>query len=61
MPDWKQAARAMAPEIPGAQIDAITPALDSLEKAFRPLTASIAAEDSPAVMFSAFPEAGGPQ
>ncbi len=61
MPDWKQAARAMAPEIPEAQLDAIAPALDSLEKAFRPLTAGIDAEDSPAVMFSAFPEAGGPQ
>ena len=61
MPDWKKAAQAIAPEIPDAQLDAITPALDLLENAFRPLTLDITAEDNPAVMFSPFPELDGPQ
>ena len=46
MPDWKKAAQAMGLDIPEAQLDAITPSLDLLEKAFRPLTATITAEDS---------------
>lgn len=59
MTDWKKAAQAVAPEIPDSQLDTITPALDALEKAFRPLTASITAEDSPAVSFAAIPESEG--
>jgi hypothetical protein len=52
MPDWKQPAA----EIPSAQLDAITPALNTLEALFHPLTATITAEDVPATVFSAFPE-----
>ncbi len=56
MPDWKQAAKATAPDIPEAQLDAITPALNTLEALFRPLTSAVTAEDSPAIQFSPFPE-----
>ena len=56
MPDWKKAAQALAPEIPAAQLDAITPSLDALEKAFRALPATLTAEDDPAPLFTAFPE-----
>ena len=56
MPDWKKAAQALAPEIPDAQLDAITPSLDALEKAFRALPLTLAAEDDPAPLFTAFSE-----
>jgi hypothetical protein len=52
MPDWKQAAS----EIPAAQLEAITPALNTLESLFRPLAETMTAEDIPAIQFSAFPE-----
>ena len=56
MPDWKKAAQALAPEIPDAQLDAIAPSLDALEKAFRALPASLTAEDDAAPLFTAFQE-----
>jgi hypothetical protein len=56
MPDWKKAAQAMGYAIPDAQLEAITPALDGLEKVFRPLPATLTAEDDPAPLFSAFPD-----
>jgi hypothetical protein len=56
MPDWKKAAQAMALNIPDAQLDAISPSLDALEKAYRPLPATLTAEDDPAPLFAAFPD-----
>ena len=41
MKDWKKIASANNLQIPEQEFDRITPALDSLEKSFRPLAASI--------------------
>jgi hypothetical protein len=49
--DWKAVARALALEIPEADLDRITPALEALEAAFRPLAAEIPHETEPAVLF----------
>lgn len=44
-------ARALAPDIPEAEVERIAPALDALETAFRPLAAEIPHETEPAVLF----------
>lgn len=49
--DWKAVARALAPDIPEAEVERIAPALDALETAFRPLAAEIPHETEPAVLF----------
>ena len=46
--DWKSAAAAFAPGIPAEQFEKITPALDGLDAAFRPLVAKIPFETEPA-------------
>jgi len=52
MKDWKKLASVNNLQIPEAEFDRITPALDSLEKSFRPLVASIPFQVGPAVVFS---------
>ncbi|MGH9667270.1 MAG: hypothetical protein ACRD9L_22845 [Bryobacteraceae bacterium] len=56
MKNWKQAAAALGLDIPEAGVENIAPALDALEKAFRPLTAKIPLETDPAIEFAAAPE-----
>lgn len=56
MPDWKKAAQALDLGIPEAQLEAITPTLDAVLGAFRPLPASLTPEDDPAPLFTAFAE-----
>lgn len=46
--DWTAAAAAHAPDIPADQIARITPSLDALEAAFRPLVARIPLDAEPA-------------
>ena len=48
MTNWKAASAAFAPDIPEDQLDRITPALDSLDAAFRPLVNTIPVETEPA-------------
>jgi hypothetical protein len=52
MKDWKKIASANNLQIPEAEFDRIAPALDSLEKSFRPLVGSIPFQVGPAVIFS---------
>jgi hypothetical protein len=56
MPDWKKAAQAMGLDIPESQLDSITPSLDTLEKLYRPLPATLTPADDPAPLFIAFPD-----
>ena len=53
MKNWKQIASANSLQIPEAEFDRIAPALDSLEKSFRPLVASIPFQEGLAVIFRA--------
>lgn len=46
--DWKAAAAAFAPGIPADQIEKISPSLDGLEAAFRPLVSRLPLETEPA-------------
>ena len=46
--DWKAAAAVFAPGIPVEQLEKITPSLDGLEAAFRPLVAKLPLETEPA-------------
>ena len=46
--DWKAAAAAFAPGMPAEQLEKITPSLDGLEAAFRPLVAKLPLETEPA-------------
>ena len=46
--DWKSAAAAYAPDIPPEQLEKITPSLDGLEAAFRPLVSKLPLETEPA-------------
>jgi hypothetical protein len=46
--DWKAAAAAFAPGMPAEQLEKITPSLDGLEAAFRPLLAKLPLEIEPA-------------
>lgn len=55
--DWKTIARANGLPIPDEDLDRIQPALDALEKDFRPLVASLSPSTEPAVIFQATPEA----
>jgi hypothetical protein len=51
MKDWKKIASANNLHIPETDFERITPPLDALEKAFRPLVQSIPAQIEPAVVF----------
>jgi hypothetical protein len=56
MKNWKKIAEANELPIPAPDLDRITPALDALEAAFRPLTTNIPHDVEPAVGFYVFPE-----
>ena len=56
-PDWKALAAARRLDIPEADLDRITAPLDGLERAFRPLTATIPHDVEPAIIFHAAEEA----
>ncbi len=58
MKNWKLIAEANDLRIPEPDLERITPALDALETAFRPLTKSIPDDVEPAVSFYVFPESG---
>ena len=51
MKDWKKIAEASELRIPEADFARITPALDTLEKSFRPLVASLPSTLEPAFIF----------
>jgi hypothetical protein len=53
MTDWKLAAQAWCPDIPGAEVDRIAPVLEALEAELAPLAAGIAINAEPAPVFSA--------
>ncbi len=57
MKNWKKIAEGSNVGIPEPDLDRITPALDALEDAFRPLTKEIPHDMEPAVAFYVFPEA----
>ncbi|HZO52153.1 MAG TPA: hypothetical protein VFB63_05535 [Bryobacteraceae bacterium] len=46
--DYRKLAAALAPDIPAAELDRVVQPLESLEAAFRPLTAALADETEPA-------------
>jgi hypothetical protein len=52
MTDWKTLAAARCPDIPADAVPDMTPALDSLEAAFRPLEVRLTADDESALGFS---------
>lgn len=54
MKNWKQIAEAAGWDIPG--VDRLTPALDALEAAFRPLVKTIPHDVEPALSFRAAAE-----
>jgi hypothetical protein len=56
MKDWKKIASAYHLAVPEGDWERITPALDSLEKAFRPLVESMARPWEPATVFVAAEE-----
>jgi len=56
MKNWKKISEASDVRIPEPDVDRITPALDALEAAFRPLTKDIPHDVEPAVGFYVFPE-----
>lgn len=56
--DWKKIARANGLAIPDKDLDRITPALDALESAFRPLAQGLSPEMEPAVIFDVAAEDG---
>ncbi|HLJ13537.1 MAG TPA: hypothetical protein VKV15_03505 [Bryobacteraceae bacterium] len=56
MKNWKQAALAFELNIPEADLETLAPALNAIEKAFRPLISKIPIETDPAVTFFAAPE-----
>jgi hypothetical protein len=53
MKNWKQVATGLDAGLSEAEIEGITPALDALEAAFRPLAAALPYEAGPAVTFEA--------
>jgi len=57
MKNWKKIAETSDVRIPEPDLDRITPSLDALEAAFRPLTKGIPDDVEPAVAFYVFPEA----
>jgi hypothetical protein len=56
MKNWKLIAEANQLRIPAPDLERITPALDALEVAFRPLVKTIPDDLEPAVSFCVFPE-----
>jgi len=52
MKDWKKIASAANLQIPDAEFERITPALDSLEKSFRPLAAALPFQLGMALVYS---------
>ncbi len=56
MKNWKQIAKANELPIPEPDLDRISPALDALETAFRPLAMNIPHDVEPATAFYVFPE-----
>jgi hypothetical protein len=54
--DWKKIARASGLPILDAELERITPVLDALEAAFRPLTEDLPPSLDPAVTFQPEPE-----
>ena len=56
MKNWKLVASSRNLDIPEADVEKITPAMDALEAAFRPLVRDIPHETEPAVIFHLPPE-----
>jgi len=56
MKDWKAIAAGLDTGLSDADVEKITPALDTLEAALRPLSATIPYETEPAFIFEAPPE-----
>ena len=56
MKNWKLIAEANDLRIPPPDLERVTPALDALEAAFRPLVKTIPDDVEPAVSFYVFPE-----
>ena len=56
MKNWKLLAAALDLDLPERDIEKISPTLDALETAFRPLAAAIPHETEPAVIFHLEPE-----
>jgi len=56
MKNWKQVAAGLDAGLSEAEVELITPALDALEAAFRPLAEALPYEAEPAVAFEAAPE-----
>jgi len=57
MTDWKALAAARCPDIPPEAVARITPALDALEAAFRPLALQLTPADEAAITFAPLREA----
>jgi len=53
MKDWRTIAQAHGLSLSPSELDRITPALDTLEEAFRPLIRDLTPELEPCVEFSA--------
>jgi hypothetical protein len=51
MKNWKQIASGTAAAIPEPDLDRISPSLDAIEAAFRPLTKQIPPDVEPALIF----------
>ena len=58
MKNWKKVAEAYDLRIPDSDLERITPSLDGLESAFRPLTRTIPDDVEPAITFRILPESG---
>lgn len=58
MKNWKKIAEGHGLNIPESDLENVTPALDAMEAAFRPLTKDIPDDVEPAVTFRMFPESG---
>jgi hypothetical protein len=54
--DWKKIARANRLAIPDADLERMTPVLNAMEAAFRPLAQALPWELEPAIVFHAAPE-----
>jgi hypothetical protein len=55
-PDWKSLAKARQLNIPDEALERVSGPLDGLERAFRPLVATILDEVEPAIIFHASEE-----
>lgn len=56
MRDWKLLAAGLNLDIPESDLERISPTMDALEAAFRPLVSEIPHETEPAVIFHLPPE-----